>query len=103
MDAPEDRSKALNEYMSSGFAPRADIVAACRHVRFVPRGDAKPIKDWSLTTMKGQADQDRREGSEPRPLCYLPDGRGRHRTANVPRDFAAHRGAAAAATTSASV
>ena len=22
--------------MSSGFAPRADIVAACRHVRFVP-------------------------------------------------------------------
>jgi hypothetical protein len=24
--APEDRSKALNEHMSSGFAPRADIV-----------------------------------------------------------------------------
>jgi len=39
MDAPEDRSKALNEHMSSGFAPRADIVAACRHVRFVPKGD----------------------------------------------------------------
>jgi hypothetical protein len=36
MDAPEDRSKALNEHMSSGFAPRAEIVAACRHVRFVP-------------------------------------------------------------------
>src|SRR5262245_28747746 len=51
----------------------------------------------------GQADQDRREGREPRPLCRLPDGRGRHRTANVPRDFAAHRGATAAATTSASV
>src|SRR5262249_33868430 len=34
---------------------------------------------------------------------YLPDGRGRHRTANVPGDFAAHRGATAAATTSASV
>src|SRR5262249_27827701 len=45
----------------------------------------------------------RREGGEPRPLCYLPDGGGRHRTANVPRDFAAHRGATAAATTSASV
>src|SRR5262249_30874170 len=29
--------------------------------------------------------------------------RGHHRTANVPRDFAAHRGATAAATTSASV
>src|SRR5262249_53584839 len=42
-------------------------------------------------------------GGEPRPLCYLPDGRGRHRTANVSRDFAAHRGATAAATTSATV
>src|SRR5262249_60694863 len=42
----------------------------------------------------------RREG-EPRPLCRLPNGRGRHPTANVPRDFAAHRGTAAAATTSA--
>ena len=52
---------------------------------------------------EGQADQDRREGGEPRPLCYLPDGRGRHPTANVPGDFAAHRGTAAAATTSASV
>jgi hypothetical protein len=31
--------KALNEHMSSDFAPRADIVAACRHVRFVPKGD----------------------------------------------------------------
>jgi hypothetical protein len=47
--------------------------------------------------------QDRREGGEPRPLCYLPDGRGRHRTANVPRNFAAHRGATDAATTSTSV
>jgi hypothetical protein len=35
MDAPEGRSKALNEHMSSGFAPRPDIVPACRHVRFV--------------------------------------------------------------------
>ena len=34
MDAPEDRSNAVNEHMSSGFAPRADIVASCRHVRF---------------------------------------------------------------------
>ena len=29
--------------------------------------------------LEGQADQDRREGGEPRPLCYLPAGRGRHR------------------------
>src|SRR5437870_13657059 len=40
----------------------------------------EPIKDWSLDDLEGQADQDRREGGEPRPLCYLPDGRGRHRT-----------------------
>jgi hypothetical protein len=29
-------------HMSSGFAPRADIVAACRHVRFVPTPDITP-------------------------------------------------------------
>jgi Transposase DDE domain group 1 len=63
----------------------------------------EPIKDWSLTSFEGEADQDRRKGGEPRPLCRLPNGRGRHPTANVPRDFAAHRGTAAAATTSASV
>jgi hypothetical protein len=28
MDAPEARSKALNEHMSSGFAPRADLLRA---------------------------------------------------------------------------
>src|SRR5262249_54365264 len=57
----------------------------------------EPIKDWSLTSLKGQADQDRRESREPRPLCRLPDGRGRHRTANVPGDFAADRRTAAEA------
>src|SRR5262249_38142785 len=61
--------------------------------------------DQGLVTdkLEGEADQDRREGGEPRPLCRLPNGRGRHPTANVPGDFAAHRGTAAAATTSASV
>src|SRR5205809_7764998 len=61
--------------------------------------------DQGLVTdkLEGQADQDRRESREPRPLCRLPNGRGRHPTANVPGDFAAHRGTAAAATTSASV
>jgi hypothetical protein len=66
-------------------------------------GDAGADQGLVADESEGQADQDRREGGEPRPLCYLPDGRGRHRTANVPRDFAAHRGATAAATTSASV
>src|SRR5262249_1548927 len=58
-------------------------------------GDAGADQGLVADDLEGQADQDRREGSEPRPLCRLPDGRGRHRTANVPRDFAAHRGATA--------
>jgi hypothetical protein len=66
-------------------------------------GDARADQGLVTDKLEGQADQDRRESREPRPLCYLPDGRGRHRTANVPRDFAAYRGATAAATTSASV
>src|SRR6516164_1235144 len=66
-------------------------------------GDAGADQGLVADESEGQADQDRREGGEPRPLCYLPDGRGRHPTANVPGDFAAHRGATAAATTSASV
>ena len=48
MNAPEDRSKALNEHMSSGFAPRADIVAACRHVRFVPIADISSAANCTL-------------------------------------------------------
>ena len=50
-----------------------------------------------------EADQDRCGGRQPWPLCRLPDGRGRHATADVPRDFAADRGTTAAAATSASV
>ena len=50
---------------------------------------------------EGKADQDRREDGEPRPLCCLPDGRGRHPTANVPGDFAIDRGTTTAAATSA--
>src|SRR5436190_15154247 len=53
--------------------------------------------------LEGEADQDRREGGEPRTLCRLPNGGGRHPAANVPGDFAADRGTTAAATTSASV
>jgi hypothetical protein len=60
----------------------------------------EPIKDWSLTSLENQ---DRREGGEPRPLCDLPNGRGRHRMGNVPRDIAAHCGVTAAAITTASV
>src|SRR5262249_42687579 len=66
-------------------------------------GDARADQGLVTDKLEGEADQDRRESREPRPLCRLPNGRGRHPTANVPGDFAAHRGTAAAATTSASM
>jgi hypothetical protein len=44
-----------------------------------------------------KADQDRREGREPRPLCRLPDGRCRRSETSVRRHPSAHRGTAAAA------
>jgi hypothetical protein len=49
--------------------------------------------------LEGEADQGRREGGEPRTLCRIPNGGGRHPTTNVPGDTAADRGATAAATT----
>src|SRR5215470_14166653 len=97
-----DATVVPNVRRQCGTAP-----ASC--ARLQPRqfpahaGDAGADQGLVADDLEGQADQDRREGREPRPLCYLPNGRGRHRTANVPRDFAAHRGATAAATTSASV
>src|SRR3954454_10945808 len=53
--------------------------------------------------LEGEADQDRREGGEPRTLYRLPNGGGRHPTTNVPGDTAADRGTTAATTTRASV
>src|SRR6266571_2251921 len=46
--------------------------------------------------LEEEADQDRREGGEPRTLCRLPNGGGRHPTTNVPGDSAADRGTTAA-------
>ena len=95
-----DATVVPNVRRQRGAAP-----ASC--ARLQPRqfpahaGDAAADQGLVADDLEGQAD--RREGGEPRPLCYLPDGRGRHRTANVPRDIAAHRGATAAAITSASV
>src|SRR5205823_14535075 len=48
--------------------------------------------------LEGKADQDRRQGGEPRTLRRLPNGGGRHPTTNVPGDSAADRGTTAAAT-----
>jgi hypothetical protein len=53
--------------------------------------------------LEGEADQDRREGGEPRTLRRLPNGGGRHPTTNVPGDSAADRGTTAATTTRASM
>src|SRR6266540_1904801 len=89
------------------FAANAVRLTPC--ARLQPRqfpahaGDAGADQALVADDLEGQSNQDRREGGEPRPLHHLPNGRGRHRTANVPGDFAAHRGATAAATTSASV
>src|SRR5262249_31627811 len=63
----------------------------------------EPMSDWSLTTLKEKLTKIGAKVVSHGPLHRLPDGRGRHPTANVPRDFAAHRGTAAAATTSASM
>jgi hypothetical protein len=61
--------------------------------------------DQGLVTdeLEGEAHQDRCEGGEPWSLCRLPDGRGRHPTANVPGDFAPDRGTTTATATSASM
>ena len=66
-------------------------------------GDARADQRLVSDEPEGEADQDRCEGGLPRTLCRLPDGGGRHPTADVPRDFAADCGTTAAATTSASV
>src|SRR5262249_34170709 len=87
-----DATVVPNVRRQRGAAP-----ASCARLR--PRqfpahaGDAGADQGLVADESEGQTDQDRREGGEPRPL----------RTANVPGDFAAHRGATAAATTSASV
>jgi hypothetical protein len=66
-------------------------------------GDARANQGLVADELEGEADQDRRESGEPRPLCCLPDGRGRHPTANVPGDFAIDRGTTTAAATNARV
>src|ERR1700704_1084397 len=53
--------------------------------------------------LEGDADQDRHENGEPRTLCRLPNGGGRHPTTNVPGNTTADRGTTAAATPRASM
>jgi hypothetical protein len=60
-------------------------------------GDAGADQGLVADEPKGKADQDRREGREPRPLRRLPDGRGRYPEKSVRRHPAVHRGTATAA------
>ena len=66
-------------------------------------GNARPDQGLVADEPEGEADQDRREGRQPRPLRRIPDGRGRHSKADVPGDSAADRGTAAAAAPRASM
>ena len=66
-------------------------------------GDTRADQGLVADEPEGEADQDRREGRQPRPLRRIPDGRGRYPPANVRGDFAAHRRTTAAAATNASV
>jgi len=47
----------------------------------------EPIKDWSLTSLKEKLIKIGGEGGEPRTLRRLPDGGGRHPSANIPGDM----------------
>ena len=97
-----DATVVPNVRRQRGAAP-----ASC--ARLQPRqfpahaGDAGADQGLVADESEGKADQDRCEGRQPRPLCHLPDGRGRHPTTNVPGDTAADRGTTAAATTRASM
>ncbi len=54
-------------------------------------GDAGADQGLVADEPEGKADQDWREGRSPRPLCRLPDGRGRHSEKPVHRHPAAGR------------
>src|SRR5262245_42739536 len=66
-------------------------------------GDTRADQGLVADEPEGEADQDRREGRQPRPLRRIPDGRGRYPPANVRGDFAAHRRTTAAASARASM
>src|ERR1700704_4340218 len=55
-------------------------------------GDAGADRGLVDDESEGEAHQDRREGRAPRPLCFLPDGGGRHSQSFVRRHSAAYRG-----------
>src|SRR3984893_1995626 len=54
-------------------------------------GDARGSGAVVPDEFAGEADQDRRQGRQPRPLRHVPDGRGRGAATDVPRNSVAHR------------
>ena len=107
-----DRGRQGRDQMDAAVVPdvrgqRRAAPASCAHLQsrqfLADAGDARADQGLVTDKLEGEADQDRRGSREPRPLCRLPNGRGRHPTANVAGNFAAHRGTAAAAATSARV
>ena len=60
-------------------------------------GNARADQRLVAHQPQGEADQDRRQAGQPRPLRRLPDGRGRRAKDAVRRDPATDRGTAAAA------
>jgi Transposase DDE domain group 1 len=93
--------------MPSVRRQRGAAPASCARLqpRQFPADSGDAVADQGLVAdeLEGEADQDRREGGEPRTLCRLPNGGGRHPTTNVPGDTAADCGTTAAATTRASM
>jgi Transposase DDE domain group 1 len=65
--------------------------------------DARANQGLVADEPERETDQDRRDGRQPRALCRLPDGRGRHPSKEVRRHLAADRGVAAKARSIASV
>jgi hypothetical protein len=57
----------------------------------------EPITDWSLTSLKEKLIKIGANGHQPRPLCCVPDGRGRYSEATLRQHPAADRRTAAPA------
>ena len=64
---------------------------------YADAGDAENRETVVGNQPTGEADQDRRQGGQPRPLRYVSDGRGRGAPADVPGNFVAYRPVAGAA------
>jgi hypothetical protein len=94
----------LTCWMFAANAVRLQLHALAYNRQFLAHArDVRADQRLASDEPEGEADQDRCEGGLPRSLRRISDGRGRHPTAVVPRDFAADCGTTAAATTSASV